>query len=115
VSASANRRSILQHGLDSLRKSCERGIAGSPVAENEGVFLARDREEADWFVMLGNERGPRSLDVWEVTLDGEIDLHTGRPDADSPFTVIHGFICWLAPIPPNRLRLVVEGEPRRAP
>ena len=108
VSASANRQSIARYGLDSLRTTRERGIAGSTVAEHEGVFLARDRWEADWFVKLGSQRQARSFDIWEVTLDAEINVDTDDPGANSPFTLIHGFICWLAPIPASCLRLVNE-------
>jgi len=41
-----NRESILAHGLDWTRMGAAPGIAGSPVPEDDGVFLCRDEFEA---------------------------------------------------------------------
>jgi hypothetical protein len=34
-------------------------------AASEGVFLARDLEEAKWFVEMGRRNARDALDVWE--------------------------------------------------
>jgi hypothetical protein len=65
VSSSANRESILRHGLDWALMGAARGIAGSYKPELDGVFLCRDEFEAGWFVQMNNTRGP--VDVWVVT------------------------------------------------
>ncbi len=105
VSSRRNRGSIAEHGLDSRRMGEERGIAGSQAREEDGVFLARDLAEADWFVQLG-DRLHEALDVWEVRLDSDVDLDCEEPAADAPYMRIHGFICWHEPIAPDRVRLV---------
>jgi hypothetical protein len=108
VSSSVNRDSIAEYGLDWQRMRGERGIAGSLVSEEDGVFLARDPEEADWFVRMGKDRHP-SLDVWEVTLDPELETYCEELRADLPCRVIHGYLCWTEPIPPARLRVIGQG------
>ena len=64
VSSSHHRPSILVHGLDWSRMGDVRGIAGSNRPEEEGCFLCRDRQEADWFVPMNNTGGP--VDIWAV-------------------------------------------------
>jgi hypothetical protein len=64
VSSSRNRSSILEHGLDWSKMGDVRGIAGSIHPEEEGCFLCRDRQEADWFVAMNNTGGP--VDIWVV-------------------------------------------------
>jgi hypothetical protein len=105
VSSSLNRASIAEHGLDWRRMGGEPGIAGSPVAEHDGVFLARDPEESNWFVGMGKPRHPL-LDVWEVTLDHDFELYRVQKGSHLPCEVIHGYLCWMEEIPPVRLRLV---------
>jgi hypothetical protein len=80
------------------------GIAGSDSAEGAFVFLARDREEAEWFVGLsrGNHR---SIDIWEVNLPHDIEVFD-NPPAGLPYVEMDGFLCTTEPIPPSRLRLV---------
>jgi hypothetical protein len=63
VSSSRNRESISEHGLDWTRMLDEPGIAGSPQPEGACVFLARDIEEAGWFVSLSRSHH-KSVDVW---------------------------------------------------
>ncbi len=46
VTSAVNRESILAHGLDWTRMGAAPGIAGSPVPEDDGVFLCRDEFEA---------------------------------------------------------------------
>lgn len=65
VTSSANRESIQEHGLDWSRTGLAVGIAGSPVPEQEGCFLAQDELEVSWFVHVNNTGGP--VDVWEVS------------------------------------------------
>jgi hypothetical protein len=105
VSSSLNRASIAEHGLDWRRMGGEPGIAGSPVAEHDGVFLAGDLNECGWFVRMGKPRHA-SLDVWEITLDHDFDLYREKTRGDLPCEVIHGYLCWMEQIPPVRLRLV---------
>lgn len=105
VSPSANRDSIDEHGLDWRRMQGE-GIAGSRAAEEEGVFLAVDRQEAYWFVEIGRNRH-EALDVWEVTLDHDIDLDLGEDQfMGLPCGTIHGFFCWFEPVSRSHLRLI---------
>ena len=54
VTSVANRDSILRYGLDWSRMGAAPGIAGSRAQEAEGVFLASDEFEADWFVGNGS-------------------------------------------------------------
>ena len=104
VTATANRQSIERHGLD--WRHGRGGIAGSVTPEQEGVFLARHPDEAAFFVSMGELRFP-ALDVWEVNLDEDLpyDLPHGHPLARE----FDGFLCWMGPIPPSRLRLIQEG------
>lgn len=105
VSSSTNRNSITEHGLDWRRMRGE-GIAGSRAAEAEGVFLARDSDEAYWFVEMGKNRHA-ALDVWEVTLYVDVDVDIGEDEvSELPCRPIHGFLCWFEPIPPSQLRLI---------
>jgi|SRR5450631_3785561 hypothetical protein len=64
VTSAMNRESILVHGLDWTRMGAASGIAGSPVPEEDGVFLCRDEFEAGFFVRMNNTGGP--VDVWAV-------------------------------------------------
>jgi hypothetical protein len=101
VSSAANRESILAHGLDWTRMGAARGIAGSMVPEEKGVFLCRDEFEARFFIDLNNTGGP--VDVWAVTGIGESELLTGGS----------GFCYFPAPIPPAQVTLAdwPQGEP----
>ena len=82
------------------------GIAGSQVPECEGVFLARDGWEAKWFVEMGRTRGVRTIDVWEVSLDLDVDLSRDLPP-DGPL-VDHqdGYLYCAEPIRPQHLKLI---------
>ena len=93
VTPSANRDSIGRHGLDWRRGGG--GITGSNAPEKDGVFLARDGHEVDFFVRIGTARFA-ALDVWEITLDED----------DTPARVFDGFLCWMQAIPAARLRLI---------
>jgi hypothetical protein len=64
VTSVMNRESILAHGLDWTRMGAAPGIAGSPVPEEDGVFLCRDEFEAGSFVQMNNTGGP--VDLWAV-------------------------------------------------
>ena len=101
VTSAENRHSILDHGLDWRHGGG--GIAGSRAPEQSGIFLARDRGEADFFVQMGKRRFA-ILDVWEVTLDD--DRSGGLLNSDHLGREFDGFFCWMEVIPPSRLRLV---------
>ena len=107
VSSTLNRNSIAEHGLDWQHMGNEPGIAGSRAAEQEGVFLSRDLDEAAWFVSMGKHHH-LSIDVWEVTLRDDLDLYVDEDSSDLPYVFIDGFLCAVDPIPPDRLRLVQE-------
>jgi hypothetical protein len=77
VSPRANRDSIRLHGLDWRRMGTEHNIPGAHGAEQDGVFLSRNRDEALWFVDMGR-RLHRELDVWEVTLAHDFDPLVSR-------------------------------------
>ena len=65
VISARNRASIAAHGLDWRLMAPATGIAGSPVPEQEGCFLAGDEWGTDWFVRMNDTGGP--VDVWEVS------------------------------------------------
>ena len=105
VTSAANRESILRHGLDWRRMRDQPGIAGSDRAEGARVFLARDLDEAEWFVSIGRNNH-RLMDIWEVSLTEDCDVW-GEPPPDSPYRETQdGFFCTLQPVPPERLRLL---------
>lgn len=66
LSASANRDSILQHGLDWRRMGASGGIAGSRSAELPAIFLCDGRFDVDFFLRMA--RWP--CDLWVVGVDG---------------------------------------------
>jgi hypothetical protein len=92
VSASFNRASIREHGLDWSRMGTT-GIAGALKPEQEGVFLCRGFGEAEWFASFGQVR---PVDVWEVDATG---LEVGEVEFD-------GHLFFPGTIPPERLKLV---------
>jgi len=98
VSSSANRESILAHGLDWQRMSA-RGIAGSVRPEQLGCFLCRDEWEVDWFVDMNNTGGP--VDVWGVDGVDESEL------VESP----EGHYYVATPILAERLTLIRQDIP----
>lgn len=71
VSASANRESIRQHGLDWRLMGDVPGVAGSNGPELPGIFLQEDAED-DFFVRMA--RSP--TDIWEVDVK-ELWLESG--------------------------------------
>jgi hypothetical protein len=103
VTPSENRDSILRHGLD--WRHGRGGIAGSRSPEQDGVFLARDRSEAEFFVQMGKRRFA-ALDIWAITLDTVDSEEPAR--ADELCREFHGFLCWMEPIPPSRLQLLAH-------
>jgi hypothetical protein len=109
VTPSANRDSIERHGLDWRRFREGTGLAGpNPRVEAECIFLARDLEEADWFVTVVGRRHP-SLDVWEVTLPHDFDPWTEKLPHDAPYIDIAGFLATTDVITADRLRLIKAG------
>ena len=64
VSSSLNRDSIAEHGLDWRLMGAAPGIAGSPVAEQEGAFLTDSEFGAEFFLRMNNTGGP--VDLWAV-------------------------------------------------
>lgn len=92
VTASENRDSIQAHGLDWRIMGANSGIAGSEVAEEEGIFLCRNLSEAFSFANFGVIA---AVDVWqlpasEVTLEEHNDgwLITRRPVAPEHLTLV---------------------------
>jgi hypothetical protein len=101
VSSMVNRESIRLHGLDWTRMQAAPGIAGSIEPEQDGIFLCRDRFDADFFVSVNNTGGP--VDVWEVE-DVDDALLVPAPE---------GWSYLPEPIAPTRLRLLRSGiQPR---
>ena len=100
VTSVANRASILANGLDWRLMRDARGIAGSPVPEQQGCFLCIDEFDADLFVRMNNTGG--AVDVWEVSGISESEL------VESP----EGFHYLPRPIPRLQLRLARTEEPR---
>ena|SRR5579871_5671526 len=98
VSPAANRASILAHGLDWTRMGAARGIAGSSVPEEEGVFLCRDEFEAGFFRRFD---AAGSADLWAVTGIEPGDLL----EAGS------GFCYYPGRIPPEQVSLVSWPDP----
>ena len=99
VSSARNRASIRQHGLDWRRMGAAPGIAGSPVPEQEGAFLADGEFSVGFFLRMNNTGGP--VDVWAVEGVVPADLET------SP----EGFLFQPGVIPPDRLRLHRQDVP----
>jgi hypothetical protein len=100
VTAVQNRASIRRHGLDWDRMGAAWGIANSPVTEVAGIFLARDRSEADWFAAFQDV-----VDVWAVTFDEDFNPH--NPPLSLPFkTADTGYLYYEDRIPPSRVELV---------
>jgi hypothetical protein len=116
VTDAANRESIRRHGLDWRRMGHALGIAGSHVPEYPGVFVCEDLDCAKWFVEMGQRNDRRDIDVWEVYLDLDIDLHLDEEDGAEPSEYLppggplvqhaDGFLCYVEPIPPERLKVI---------
>ncbi|HYB23247.1 MAG TPA: hypothetical protein VED41_05585, partial [Solirubrobacteraceae bacterium] len=107
VSPSANRSSILEHGLDWRLMGLERGIAGSVRPELPANFLCASREDAAFFLQMA--RVP--ADVWEADVRG-LWLE-GDPGASGG-----GGGNWLLlpePLSPERLRLLESHPADRCP
>jgi hypothetical protein len=97
ATASANRASIIQWGLDWERMAGSSGIAGSGSPELEAVFLDHV-ERVEFFT--GMSRVP--CDVWEVDATGLwIERH-------------ESWLVHRAPIPSARLRLIAKDVPPRS-
>ncbi|MCZ2828524.1 hypothetical protein O2W14_06725 [Modestobacter sp. VKM Ac-2986] len=99
VTSVRNRASIRRHGLDVRRMGAAPGIAGSPVPEQDGVFLADDEFLVDWFVRMNNTGGP--VDVWAVDGVVRVDLE------QSP----EGYLFQSGTVPADRLWLVRQDVP----
>ena len=94
ATASDNRASIAQWGLDWRRMGGSPGIVGSGSPELEAVFLDHI-ERVDFFTAMS--RCP--CDVWEVDAVGLwIEVH-------------EGWLIHRAAIPPSRLRLIAQDVP----
>lgn len=96
VTATANRESIEQHGLDWRRMTASCGVAGSRVPELEAIFLCERREDVSFFTRMA--RTPS--DIWAVRVD-DLWLENG-PD---------GWVIVLQPVPRDRVRLVERAVP----
>jgi hypothetical protein len=99
VTSVLNRESIRRHGLDVGRMGAARGIAGSPVPEQRGIFLAQGEFLTEWFVRMNNTGGP--VDVWAVEGVVAADLE------QSP----EGFFFQPGVVSVDRLRLVRQDVP----
>ena len=104
VSSTRNRESIREHGLDWTRMLDQPGIAGSPHAEGARVFLARDIDEAEWFVSMSRSHH-ESVDIWEATLPDAIDVWREAPPGP-PYGEMDGYLYTTRPIPADRVRLI---------
>ena len=94
VTSTLNRESIQRHGLDWRWMEAAPGIAGSHEPEEDGCFLARDLDEAEYFVRMNNTGGP--VDVWAVEGYTEAQLLDNGS----------GYQYLPAPVPVARLRLL---------
>lgn len=94
VSSVQNRDSIRAHGLDWTRMGAAPGIAGSPVPEDDGVYVTRTEFDAGFFVRMNNTGGP--VDLWAIDGIDETRLITSG----------NGFEYLPARVPPDRLTLV---------
>jgi hypothetical protein len=105
VTSAMNRESILAHGLDWTRMDAAPGVAGSPVPEEDGVFLCRDESEAGFFVGMNNTGGP--VDVWAVTgIDEQRLVTTGSGFCYFPAQIPRGQISladWPSDVPPPQV------------
>lgn len=103
VTSRSNRASIEHHGLDWRRMDATRGIAGSERPEVQGIFLARDQSEVEFFCDMAEARLV-PVDVWEVKLELVVpDLWKIPPNP--PFGEKHGYLFYTKPIPASRLCL----------
>lgn len=91
VTASANRESILSHGLDWRRMGASTGIAGSPTPEVPGVFLCETLSETPFYTQMSRV----TCDVWAANVSGRW-IESGPS----------GWWVLPEPIPPSELRLV---------
>jgi hypothetical protein len=103
VTSTANRESIRHHGLDWRRMGATHGVAGDDSPEAEGVFLARDWDEAKWFVRISRSHH-ESVDIWEVRLPDDFDVDE-PPPADLPYAELDGHLYTTRAIGPDRIRL----------
>jgi hypothetical protein len=104
VSSTLNRDSIAAHGLDWRLMRDAKGLAGSDRRERPCVFLARNLDEAEWFVTLSRNNHP-SVDIWEITLLHDLDLE-GELPAGLPYGEMDGFLYTTEPIPRESVRLL---------
>lgn len=98
VSSSANRRSILAHGLDWRHMGQEAGVAGSRTPELPANFLCTTRADAEFFLQMA--RGP--ADLWAVDVTG-LWLE-GDPGADGGAGA--NWLLVAESVAPERLRLI---------
>jgi hypothetical protein len=105
VTATYNRASITQHGLDSRHWLGQPGVAGPDGPSEHCVFLARDDYEVEYFVSM-SRRFLSSVDVWEVAIPEDFDLDAEESPPGTPYRVIDGYLCTTEPIAPARLRLL---------
>jgi hypothetical protein len=115
VTSAMNRESILAHGLDWTHMGAAPGIAGSPVPEEDGVFLCRDEFEASLFVRMNNTGGP--VDVWAVTgIDEQRLVTTGSGFRYFPARIPHGQISladWPSDEPPPQVHGKQQNKQRK--
>jgi hypothetical protein len=90
VSATANRASITEHGLD-WRRMVNPGVAGATEPELDGIFLCESEFDVEFFTDMS--RVPS--DVWAVNV-------SGRWVESGP----SGWVFVTEPIPASALRLV---------
>jgi hypothetical protein len=89
------------------------GIANSPTAEAEGVFLAREEHEAEWFAGFPDTHsGHIAVDIWAVEFEEDFD--PWRPPPHLPFgNAGTSFLFYAGRIPPGLLRLHKRDLPVR--
>jgi hypothetical protein len=103
ATASRNRRSIHQHGLN-WAHMMPPGIAGGRQAETAGIFLCSDIEGAEWFARMCRDG---TADIWAATVhDVWLESAPAGNGTDS------WMICPQT-IPPTQLRLIQRDIPGR--
>jgi hypothetical protein len=82
------------------------GVAGVSLSpEVEGIFLLDSEDEIAWFAQMGLEQGHETMDVWQVSLPEDVELHGSD----------EGYQYVSAPITPDAIRLHIKDWVERDP
>jgi hypothetical protein len=69
-------------------------------------FPCANAWEAKWFIEMGRTRGVKAIDVWEVSLDLDVDLSADLPPDGPLVDHADSYLYCTQPIPPRRLKLI---------